>query len=127
MAIITRTNGGAGAAGDLVAVIGKTPKAFGIVIKNGSAAAVDVRAQLGALGAVEAVLKAVMLNTSLLAYQVENTTSGQISVLLDGAAGFPAASDLQTAIRALGASVGATPVDVSGTVVTDVGFKLALS
>jgi hypothetical protein len=59
--------------------------------------------------------------------QVENTTSGQISIMLEGTGGGWTAATLQTAIRALGATVGANTVDVTGTTVTNVGFKLALS
>ena len=59
--------------------------------------------------------------------QIENDTSGQISVMLEANGGGWTAATLQTAIRALGASVGANTVDVTGTTVTDTGLKLATS
>jgi filamentous hemagglutinin family protein len=54
-----------------------------------------------------------------------NAAGGQISVCLEG--GNWTAAAAQSAVRALGTAVGANSTDVSGTTVTDVGFKLALS
>ena len=59
--------------------------------------------------------------------QIENDTSGQISIMLEGNGGGWTAATMQTAIRALGATVGANNVDVTGTTVTDTGLKLATS
>jgi hypothetical protein len=47
--------------------------------------------------------------------------------MLEGDGGGWTAADIQTAIRALGASVGTNTIDVTGTTVTDLGLKLALS
>lgn len=130
MAIFTRTSGdakgvvnvdvgthGAGIGAIVATGIGKHPTAFNIV------AGVDLRGETGTGGAVEAILRALTVQSSILAYQVENDTSGQVSVLVE-ATSFDAAG-LQAAIRALG-SIGAGPVSMAGaTVSTAGGMKLA--
>ena len=84
---------------------------------------------------VEAVLRVCAENASILGYQVE-ASGGQISVMLEGphtqstygTAGTSSfATDLQTRVQALGTAVGANNIDVSGSTVTNVAFKLALS
>ena len=55
-------------------------------------------------------------------YQVEGDTTGQISVAVYPAGAWTFGT-LQTAIRALGGSVGANTVDVSGTTVTTSGLE----
>ena len=123
MASLTRTNGVTfSAVGTPVQFIGKTQKFFAIVAKNGSGTAQDLAAEGGADEAVDIILRTVSAQTSIHAVQVENTT-GQISLILDGADGVTA-SDIQTAVRALGT---ANSIDVTGSTATDVGFKLALS
>jgi hypothetical protein len=123
MASLSRTNGVSFVTvGTPVQFIGKTQKFFAAVAKNGSGTAQDLASEGAADAAVDIILRAVAAQTSIHAVQVENTT-GQISMILDGADGLVAA-DIQAAIRALGT---ANSIDVTGTTVTDVGFKLALS
>jgi hypothetical protein len=55
-------------------------------------------------------------------YQVEGDTTGQVSVAVYPAGAWTT-STLQTAIRALGASVGTNTVDLSGTAVTSSGLE----
>jgi len=86
-------------------------------------------------GAVETILRTIMLKASLYMYQVEATT-GQISVALDqsgwgqapdannGQTTITGAADLQAALVALG-SVGVGPVSLAGLTVVSEGFKLA--
>jgi len=134
MAEVTRVNGDVlsgvnqnTAVGELVSFNGSQPVAFGIVVTNGSGEAVDIRTE-GQVGeAIEAVLFALLTRATIIYYQVENDTSGQISVMLEANGGGFTAATAQTAIRALGTAVGANSVDVSGTVVTDTGLKLATS
>ena len=128
---------GALSANELVVNVGRSAKFFGITLYNASGAsegtAADLQNELDPGEAVEAVLKAVQAsivsNTQyggeILAYQVQDDTSGYISVMVAGSNWD--SSNLQTAIRALGTTVGSNNVDVSGTVVTDTGFKLATS
>lgn len=134
MAEITRTNGDVlsgvnqnTAVGALVSFNGSQPLALGIVVKNGSGNAVDIRAEGQAGESIEKILFTILTKATITYFQVENTTSGQISVMMEGNGGGWTAASLQTAIRALGASVGANTIDVSGTTVTDLGLKLALS
>jgi hypothetical protein len=134
MAEITRTNGDVlsgvnqnSAVGALISFNGSQPKAFAIVVKNGSGTAQDIRAEGQAGESIEKILFAVLGKATITYMQIENTTGGQISLMLEANGGGWTAADIQTAIRALGASVGANTIDVTGTTVTDVGLKLALS
>ena len=70
-----------------------------------------------------AVMRA--LPSGPLVYSPANDTSGVISVVMDGHAA-PDASVIQTALRALGTSVGTGPIDVSGTTVAN-GTVLTVS
>jgi hypothetical protein len=134
MAEITRTNGDVlsgvnqnSAVGALVSFNGSQPKAFAIIVKNGSGTARDIRDEGQAGESIEEILFTVLTKATITYFQVENTNAGQISIMLEGNGGGWTAGDLQTAIRALGASVGANTIDVSGTTVTDLGLKLAIS
>lgn len=123
---IYATNGGAGTIGTVQSFIGKTPKFFGIVVKNGSNSARDISAETGVDGAIMGILKVLESNTSVLCYQVENASSGVMSVMLESA-NHLTASDVQAMIQAGGASGVYNGINATGTVVTDVGFKLAAS
>ena len=79
---------------------------------------------LGTGEAVEAILRKVGDLATVEMYQVEGDTTGQISVGVYPAGAWTASS-LQTAVRAMGTTVGNNTVDVSGSDVTDGGFKLA--
>ena len=129
MAIFTRTSGDAkgvvhvdtGVHGDGIGAIvstgiGKRPSIFKI-----DAGTVDLRGETGTGGAVETVLRLISSQSTLIAYQVENDNSGEVRVMVE-ATGFDAAG-LQAAVRALGAAVGAGPVDLTATSVTLVGLK----
>lgn len=124
MAIFTRTSGDAkgvvhvdtavsgGGIGTIISTgIGKRPTIF--LLDTGS---VDLRGQTGVGGAVEAMLRAVAVQSSLIAYQVENDDSGEVRVMVE-ATGYDAAS-LQAAVRALGtvngANLGSTTAAVVG-------------
>lgn len=115
--------------------VSRNPTFVAIVIKNGSAESIDISNEMDVGEAVEAVLRVCAENASILGYQVE-AAGGQISVMLEGphtlsTYGTGGTSsfkdDLQVRVRALGTSVGANTIDVSGSTVTNVAFKLALS
>ena len=134
MAEITRVNGSVlsgvdvnTAPGALVSFNGSQPVAYGIVVKNGSGVAVDISGETGAMEAIEAVFFTVLEKATIIYFQVENDSSGQISVMLEANGGGWSDASLQTALRALGTTVGSNDVDVSGTEVTNTGLKLALS
>ena len=115
--------------------VSRNPTFVAIVIKNGSSEAIDISNEMDVGESVEAVLRVCAENASILGYQVE-TSAGQISVMLEGphtqstygTAGTSSfATDLQTRVQALGTAVGANSIDVSGSTVTNVAFKLATS
>jgi hypothetical protein len=103
----------------------RKPSVMALVVKDVHNNAVDISNELDTNEAIEAILKVVANTASILAYQVEADTSGQISLMFEGSA--ITAAQLQVAIRALGATVGANNKDVTGSTVTDLGFKLALA
>lgn len=134
MAEVTRVNGDVlsgvnqnTTAGELVSFNGSQPVAFGIVVKNASGEAVDISSETGALEAIEKMFFTILTKATIVYYQIENDATGQVSVMMEANGGGWTASSLQTAIRALGTTVGSNTVDVSGTTVTDTGLKLALS
>lgn len=115
-------------AGVLHSFIGpRNVKAFKILVINGSSEAVDISAETGdnagGLLAVALILQAIEIKSTPLAYQVENDALGQLSIMVEADAWN--ATDMQTALQALGTTVGANSVDVSASTVTDVGFKIA--
>ena len=130
MASIARTNGVAiSASGTPEQFIGKTQKFFAVVIKNLSGNAQDISAEFGAEELVDLVNQLITNGSSSYNYgasihAVQHNATGQLSYMLDGTDGGWTAALLQAAIRAAGT---VNSIDCSGTTVTDVGFKLALS
>ena len=94
---------------------------FKILIDDGSA--VDLQAEVGTGLAVEAILKDIQQTSTVAVYQVEDDTSGQISVGIYPTGAYTNAT-LQTQIRLLTAA-GSNSVDCSSSAVTTAGFKLA--
>ena len=131
MADVTRVNGNAKAHGspagaisadELVILNGPDMDFFKIIVTNGSAEVVDIRNELDAAESVVAIMQAIETKGNVEMYQVEGDTTGQISVAVYPAGAWTT-STLQTAIRALGGTVGANSVDVSGTAVTTSGLE----
>lgn len=127
MAGVVKVNGDMGASAVANFFGGSKIAFFGMVVKNGSAQAVDMSGEGGVNEAWTAIYNAISTKATPVLFQYESGSSGAASwgIEMDGAGW--TAGDLQTAIRALGATVGANNVDVSGTTVTNVGFKLAAS
>jgi hypothetical protein len=94
---------------------------FKLLINDGSA--VDLQAEVGTGLAVEAILENIQQTSTVAVYQVEDDTSGQISVAVYPTGAYTA-STLQTSIRTLTAA-GSNSVDCSSSTVADAGFKLA--
>ena len=126
MAIFTRTNGdangvvhvdtgvhGNGIGGIVSTGIGKHPTMYKL-----DTGTVDLRGQTGVGGAVEAMLRLIATQATVIAYQVENDNSGEVRVLVE-ATGW-ATSDLQDALQGLGTVNGA---NLGSTTATAVGFK----
>tara|TARA_R110001632_G_scaffold99375_1_gene206139 strand:+ start:479 stop:892 length:414 start_codon:yes stop_codon:yes gene_type:complete len=137
MAIFTRTHGNAqqvfhvdtnngslsGALAESAPVNVAGPKLafFKLLINDGSA--VDLQAQVGTGLGVEAILQDIQTKSTVAIYQVEDDTTGQISVALYPTDAYTAAT-LQTQIRLLTAA-GSTPIDCSSSTAADAGMKLA--
>ena len=96
---------------------------FKIIVENGSNAAQDLQAQVGTGLAVEAILQNIQQIAGVYIYQVEDDSTGQISVATYPTGAYTAAS-LQTSVRLL-TSAGTGGIDCSGSDVTDSGFKIA--
>ena len=120
---------------------------FAVVVQNGSDQAIDLRDQLGNYsgggtvfnpGLVQIINENIQQTATIAMYQVEGSAAGQISYALYPTGAYTAAG-LQAQIRAIvnGSTAGnvqitsssgvTTGVDVTGTDVTNVGFKLATS
>ena len=132
MADLYRVNGNVSPAGlgTFVSFIGKTPKAFGLRV-FGTVGAKDISAELGPQGAVQDIFKAISANATILGYQIENNSTGNVSILMEGA-DFLTATNLQNIIRTGGNGAGgygnsSPQLDAGLSLVTDVGFKLATS
>jgi hypothetical protein len=121
----------------LVQMAGPKLDYFKVIVQNGSQQAVDITNQLGNVtsgvftpGVVVQINQAIQRTATIAMYQVEADTSGQISYGIYPSGAWTAAT-LDAALKALGnvqitASDGTvTGVNVSGTDVTDAGFKLA--
>lgn len=131
----TRVHGGVGAEGTINGTAGTQLGAslafYHIMVRSGASTNVDLRPEMasganGGLGlGVEAILRA--CPQGIHAYHVVDGANGNIHIITDGV-NAPTAAELQTTIRALGTSVGSTPINVSSTyVVKDTLFTLASS
>jgi len=129
--------GNIGATDALVQMQGPKLDFFKVLVKDGSATAVDLRDELGGYsgttfnpGVVQQINQTVQTSTTIAIYQVEGASTGQISYAIYPSGAYTA-STLQTAIQGMGnvqitSSAGVTTgVNVSGTVVTLPGFQLA--
>ena len=130
MADFYRTNGTVGTIGTFVSFMGKQPTCYGIKVA-GTAGAKDVSAELGPNDAVAGILKAISANATILAYQIENNSTGNISLMLEAPVEFTA-TNIRDIIRNSGNGAGgygtSSPLfDAGQTLVTNVGFKLAYS
>lgn len=118
---------------------------FKVLVKNTSASAIDLRGQLGNYsgggtvfnpGLVQILNEKIQEKATIAKYQVEADTTGQISYAVYPSGAWTAAA-LQTALQGIlnGSTAGnvqitsssgvTTGVDVTGTLVTDPGMKLA--
>jgi hypothetical protein len=108
---------------------GKTPKFFRVAVKSVSGDPVDISAEYGADEAIDLINQIITNGSSSYNYGanilfMQYDATGVISYCLEGTAGGWTATTLQAAVRALGT---VNSIDCSGTTVTDVGFKLAVS
>lgn len=116
---------------------------FKVLVKNTGGTAIDLRDELGSYsagvfdpGLVQVINQSIQQTATIAMYQVEGDDTGQISYAIYPNDAYTA-SDLQTQIRAIqnGSTAGNVQVtssngttvgiDVTGTLVTNPGFKLA--
>lgn len=137
--------GNIGSTAALVQPAGPKLDFFKVVVQNVGDTNIDLRDQLGNYsgggtvfnpGLVQILLENIQQTATIAMFQVEGTDAGQISLALYPTGAYTAA-ELQAQLRALvnGSTAGnvqitsssgvTTGVDVSGTDVTNVGFKLA--
>jgi hypothetical protein len=123
----------------LVQMAGPKLDFFNVVVQNGSQQNIDLQNQLGNVtsgvftpGVVVQLNQSIQTTATIAMYQVEAASAGQISYAVYPSGAYTAAT-LQAQLRALGniqitASDGTvTGVNVTGTDVVNVGFKLAAS
>ena len=108
---------------------------FAVIVENASNQAIDLRNELGNItdpGVVQTINQTVQTNSTIAFYQVQNSTTGQISYGLYPSGAYTTAT-LDTAVTGLGnvqitnSSAQVRGVNVSGSQSTGIGFKLALS
>jgi len=140
-------NGNIGSTAALVQPQGPKLDFFAVVVQNTSNQAIDLRDQLGNYsgggtvfnpGLVQIINESIQRTATIAMYQVEGAAAGQISYAIYPTGAYTAAT-LQAQIRDItnGSTAGnvqitsssgtTTGVDVTGTDVTNVGFKLATS
>jgi hypothetical protein len=99
------------------AQVGASLKFYKVQVQDNSNGNIDLTSEDDAVNELfEIIVK--QFPQGLLAYSSVNANTGLIYLICDGV-NAPEASVIQTAIRALGSSVGANGVDVRGTDVTD--------
>ena len=114
---------GALATSGAVNVTGPKLDFFKLLVINGSSAAQDLQAQVGTGLAVEAIIQNIQTNSGVYIYQVEDDTTGQISIATYPTGAYTTAT-LQASVRTLTAA-GSGDIDCSGSDVTSGNFKLA--
>lgn len=111
--------------GELISFSSSKPIALSVIVNDAAGNPQDIREEVQAGEAIEAIVYTILNKVSLTYLQIENDLSGQISFMLEENGGGWTAENLQTAIRDLGTAVGKNSIDMSGTIVLDLGFKLA--
>ena len=142
-------------ANNLQKVHGSTQAVFAVDTRNGSVASlnptgdevnfvgpamdffniqtgVSLAGEMGPTGAVGVVLASIAQTATVMIYQVESGTGGNLSIAVYPKGAYQAttaspangSANLVAQLNALG-SVGAGPVTISSVTVTDLGFKLA--
>ena len=96
---------------------------FKIIVENAGDTAQDLQSEVGTGLAVEAIIQNIQTNSGVYIYQVEDNTTGQISIATYPTGAYTTTT-LQAQIRAL-VTVGTNSINVAGTDVTSGNFKLA--
>ena len=119
----------------LVQMAGPKLDFYAAIVKNGSAQAINLQSEAGNVtdpGVIQTVNQLIQQSATIAFYQIQADNTGQISYGLYPAGAYTATT-LQQAIQAGGnvqitnSSAQTRGVNVSGTTVTGLGFKLATS
>ena len=119
----------------LVQMAGPKLDFFAVIVENASNQAIDLRNELGNItdpGVVQTINQTVQQTATIAFYQVQNSTTGQISYGLYPSGAYTTTT-LDQAVTGLGnvqitnSSGQVRGVNVSGSQSTNIGFKLALS
>ena len=114
---------GALATSGAVNVTGPKLDFFKIIVENASNAAQDLQSQVETGLAVEAIIQNIQQIAGVYIYQVEDDSTGQISIATYPTGAYTAAT-LQASIRTL-TSAGTGAINCAGSDVTTGNFKLA--
>ena len=114
---------GALATSGAVNVTGPKLDFFKIIVENAGDTAQDLQPEVGTGLAVEALLQNIQTNSGVYIYQVEDNSTGQISIATYPTGAYTAAT-LQTSVRTLTAA-GTGSINCAGSDVTTGNFKLA--
>jgi hypothetical protein len=121
---------------DLVQMAGPKLDFIALIVENTSNQAIDLRNECGNItdpGVVQSINQTVQQTATIAFYQVQNSSTGQISYGVYPAGAYADATALGNAVIAMGnvqitnSSGQVRGVDVSGSQSTNIGFKLALS
>ena len=96
---------------------------FKIIVENAGDTAQDLQPEVGTGLAVEALLQNIQTNSGVYIYQVEDNSTGQISIATYPTGAYTAAT-LQASVRTLTAA-GTGSINCAGSDVTTGNFKLA--
>ena len=97
------------------AQVGQSVAFFLIQAKDVGNSAVSLLAESGYGKAIDAIFR--VLPQGIIAYEVTNSSSGYIQLIVDGV-NAPTAVSIRNDIRALGSAVGTNAIDLSGSLVT---------
>ena len=101
---------------------GAEVKFFHITLVEADSSALDIRTELGYDETMHNLIRTILMRGTILYQRIDDAASGRIDISMERP-GWTAAT-LQTAIRAMGTTVGVNNVDVSGSVVALTELKL---
>jgi len=101
---------------------GAEVKFFHITLVEADSSALDIRTELGYNETMHNLIRTILMRGTILYQRIDDAASGRIDISMERP-GWTAAT-LQTAIRAMGTTVGVNNVDVSGSVVALTELKL---
>lgn len=102
--------------------IGAEAQFFHITLVSDDSSAVDVRTELGYDETVHNLTRTILQRGTIIFQRIENAATGRIDITMERSGW--TADTLETAIRAMGTTVGVNNKDVSKSHVVETGLKL---